>query len=504
MTDVEMPIAMDHVTYRYNLVPLDELSPSPLNPRKRYDGDRLRELAESVRQFGVLEPLIVRRSESGYEIVAGERRWRAAKLAQMHAVPCIVRNYTDEQTLEVQVVENNQREDVHPLEECDGFAKLLRTETYRSLGEAERVRRLADRIGRTPHYVHQRIRLDRLIEEAREAFAAGDLFLGHALRLAPLDPRNQAKALDFLLYHWDGGRRVRREGPTVCSVVEFGRWLAREIERDLSVAPFAVGDETLVETAGSCSTCPKRSTEQGLLWDDSCKDVRCLDRLCWDAKLSAHVARRVAAIREEGLDVVVLKGGGLGASALPDDARWVYSWDVTADPNGRVVAIAPDSATETRVELRQKVVDGQGAKADAATLAKRRLGRGYRIRLREAIEDNLPKELDAEAARLLARLTVMKAWNVAHVLGLLGWEADDAHARLAAATDAELLRLLLLQSAAAELLTTADPEKEGWPYEGQTVNANALAKELGINPKAIRAAVEAELRGKGRNQEAGS
>lgn len=166
---------------------------SKLNPRRHFDKEKLAELAASVKSQGVLEPLLVRAAEQGgvpgYEIIAGARRFRAAKEAGLEEVPVRVVQLDDLQALEVMVVENGQREDVHPLEEAQGF-HLLHTR-----GKFD-VARIAEKIGRTPQYVYDRLKLLNLTKEAQKLFLADRFTAGHAVILARLSPEDQARAID--------------------------------------------------------------------------------------------------------------------------------------------------------------------------------------------------------------------------------------------------------------------------------------------------------------------
>jgi len=147
-------------------IPLEKIRESRTNPRTQFDQAKLAELAENIRQHGVLQPILLRplpEGEAGtYELVAGARRFRASKLAKRESIPATVRELTDAQALELQVIENVQRVDVHPLDEAQGYAALieLQPDTYT-------VESIAARVGRSPGYVNGRLRLIQLIPEAK-------------------------------------------------------------------------------------------------------------------------------------------------------------------------------------------------------------------------------------------------------------------------------------------------------------------------------------------------
>lgn len=168
-------------------LPLEQLRSSDLNPRKVFDEAKIAELAQSIRELGVVEPIVARSMGDHYQIVAGERRVRAARLAGLATIPAIVRPLTDAQALEIMVVENNQRQDVNPLEEGDGFARLL--------GYGYELEKLAERIGRSTKYIYDRIKLRDLTPVGRQLLLDGRMTAGHGILLARLKPADQERAI---------------------------------------------------------------------------------------------------------------------------------------------------------------------------------------------------------------------------------------------------------------------------------------------------------------------
>src|SRR5712691_8394577 len=178
------------ISHEYRSVPISILVESATNPRKRFDEKNLEELAASMRAQGILAPLLVREmDESKYEVVAGARRLRAAKLAELEKLPVRVVKLTDAEAIEAQCVENLQREDIHPLEEALGFKSLL------ELGEpAYTIATIASRAGKSEAYVYGRIRLADLIPPVAEAFLKYQITIGHALLIAKLPASQQQEA----------------------------------------------------------------------------------------------------------------------------------------------------------------------------------------------------------------------------------------------------------------------------------------------------------------------
>lgn len=287
---------------RYMELPTADLHPSAGNPRKTFDEHALAELAASIRSHGVLQPLLVRPAPAAngqYEIVCGERRWRAAKLAELARVPARVRNdLTDDQVLEIQVIENSQRADVLPMEEAEGFAALLTTK-YSKMILTDAVGLIAGKIGKPMTYVHQRLKLNDLVPEAKERLRAGTFLVGHANLLARLAPEAQAEVLAWVNQPWQA-----RSTPTVASMDE---WIRRELVLDLKKAPFKLDDAELLPAAGACTNCPKCSGTCPTLFADMQSNV-CTDRACFDAKVDASIAAKVKKAQDKGKPIVLVDG----------------------------------------------------------------------------------------------------------------------------------------------------------------------------------------------------
>jgi ParB family chromosome partitioning protein len=159
-----------------NEADISELRPNPYQPRKNFDDESLSELTESIRQHGIVQPLIVRKSIRGYEIVAGERRFRAAKLAGLTTVPVVVRELDDDQMMEIALIENLQREDLNPMEIAHAYQKLM---NHLSITQEA----LAERVGKSRPHVTNFLRLLQLPEEIQEDVSRGTLSMGHARAL---------------------------------------------------------------------------------------------------------------------------------------------------------------------------------------------------------------------------------------------------------------------------------------------------------------------------------
>ncbi|HEY8552821.1 MAG TPA: ParB/RepB/Spo0J family partition protein [Thermaerobacter sp.] len=154
-------------------IPVERIQPNPYQPRRQFDPDALAELVESVRQHGIVQPLLVRPEGDGYRLVAGERRWRAAQAAGLATVPAVVREFSDVEMMEIALVENLQREDLNPIEEAQGYRTLSE-----ELGLTQE--QISQRVGKSRSHIANLMRLLSLPDDLRRLVAEGKLSTGHA------------------------------------------------------------------------------------------------------------------------------------------------------------------------------------------------------------------------------------------------------------------------------------------------------------------------------------
>ena len=224
-------------------VGVDELRPGRYQPRLQLREESLAELAESIREQGVLQPLIVRAlpasetSANTYEIVAGERRWRAARLAGLTSVPVIVRELTDQQALAVALIENLQREDLNPIDQAQSMARLV--EEFGMTHDE-----IAKALGRSRAGVTNFLRLLELADGVKEAMVVGTLDMGHARALLPLDSQRQVRLARKIVRLGWSARKVEQTVKTLLEAPAGGvkrksavdiqtRWLERQLAREL-------------------------------------------------------------------------------------------------------------------------------------------------------------------------------------------------------------------------------------------------------------------------------
>lgn len=308
---------------------LDLLAPSKTNPRSRrgFDEASLKELAASIKSADVLQPILVRPAavkpvtkatwpfptpltkEEGkaspfaqYEIVAGERRWRAARIAGLVDVPVIVRELTDLEVLRIQLIENVQRKDLDALEEAEGYEKLMQQQDAE--GNPYTAELIGKLMGVSKATVYARLKLLALCQDARDAFFDGKIDASTALLIARIPVEKlQLQAL----------KEVTEEVPYSTGIFAKGDKMsfrrAREILQekfmlDLDRAPFDPQDAALLPKAGNCTACPKRTGNAPDLFDDVGNEDVCTDPVCFGMKKAAHVLRLQKQAEDQGAEVI--------------------------------------------------------------------------------------------------------------------------------------------------------------------------------------------------------
>lgn len=350
------------------------LADSPLNPRRIYDEGKIHELASSMRRVGWFGEAIARPRRDHWagvllvdmepgereerlrqmllagdvEMICGHRRRRAAELAGLPTIRVEVRELDDDQALGLMMAENLDRADMHPLEEADGFQQLLDMPVEDAgLPRRRTVDEVAARVGRPVAFVRGRLRLAQLVPDARAAFERGDLVIGVALLVAGLPADQQAAALAFALEDgWDGGRKTLRQ---------VAKWI-EEQSLDLVRAAWSLEDEEVLPEAGACSSCPKRTGAQEGLFVGAVAGDRCLDRGCWDRKLSAHIK----ALKKAG-DLLEISDDW-GAHVKKADAPLPRGCYAAIKPEEEEIADRrSDLEYEVRAELADKLEDEEAA-----------------------------------------------------------------------------------------------------------------------------------------------
>ncbi len=253
---------------------INSVIPDPLQPRKTFDGDSLKQLAESIAEHGVLQPITVRTSNMDFIIVMGERRYRASKLAGQKTIPAIVRDFANNDVLEVQIIENLQRRDVEPTEEAEAIAYLMDRYSPEDI---------AKRLGRTENFVRQRLKLAGLIEGFKAFVRSGEMTIGLGTAVALFEPEEQQMLLESLEGEFSA-HRVKRmvDGHTF----------------DLSNAPFDLSDRTLLPKAGACTVCPFNAANQGNLFGNG--KMVCTKTACFVNKKAKTLVNLIKGCKRTG------------------------------------------------------------------------------------------------------------------------------------------------------------------------------------------------------------
>jgi ParB family chromosome partitioning protein len=253
------------------MVPLSSVEPNRSQPRKNFDEDALQELADSVKQFGIIQPLIVQKKDGYYEIIAGERRWRAARIAALKEVPVIIRDYTPKEVMEISLIENIQREDLNPIEEAGAYKRLM--EEY-DLKQDE----VAQRVSKSRAAIANAVRLLNLDERVQNMVIAEMLSTGHARALLAIsEPDLQfqiaQRVFDEKLTVRDVEKLVRKmNAPTT------GQPVKKQIS-DALAAVYADLSEQMKTSLGTKVSISPKSAQKGRIEIEYYSSDE-LDRLC--------------------------------------------------------------------------------------------------------------------------------------------------------------------------------------------------------------------------------
>jgi ParB family chromosome partitioning protein len=207
-----------------NEIAIELIDPSTLQPRGVFDDVKLDELAKSIRVNGVVQPVLVRRKGNRFELIAGERRWRAAAIAGLIKIPAVVRNVSDDKVLEIALIENIQREDLNPIEEAKAYKKLIET-----LGLTQET--VGERVGRDRSYVTNYLRLLKLPEDLQELLQVGRISTGHARALLGVDQPDTQRRI---------ARRIIEQGLSVRAAEQLVRLAGVKTGQPITKTPAKV------------------------------------------------------------------------------------------------------------------------------------------------------------------------------------------------------------------------------------------------------------------------
>jgi ParB family chromosome partitioning protein len=306
------------------LLDVEKIDPSPVNREATLD---LAPLVESIRTYGVQMPIRVRPKGERFEIVYGERRWRACKELGHATIPATVEELSDDEAQERRILENTQRQDPHALEEAEAFERLLlmRDRKGKALHTPESIARIA---GRSVSHVYNRLKLTALAPELRKAFYAGELSIMGAFIMARGVPTKlQPEAWERMkryaqqeAYHEELDDEGHLNAGGIQAIID------QDYSSRLDTAPFDLGDAKLVPAVGNCTSCPKRSVNQPTLFAEPDRKDICTDVECWRTKIAAFIEREKKNVLAVGGKVLsdeesrkVFNGG----VALPWNSPWL-------------------------------------------------------------------------------------------------------------------------------------------------------------------------------------
>jgi ParB/RepB/Spo0J family partition protein len=275
----------------FKSVAIGEIKPDPNQPRKFYDKVAMDELTQSVKEKGVLQPILIMPNGQGFILVCGERRFKASQAAGLAEIPAVIRTLTDDEALELQIIENLQRKDVHPMEEAVAFKSMMESKT-----KPYSIDDIAAKVNKPVAYITQRISLNALIPELQKDFWSGKFLVGHAVLFSRLSPEDQKTCFKEC-------RDYDKDYKNIRGATEF---IQRNIMRVLSAAPFKKDDPTLNPDMGPCTTCPFKSGNNPSLFADVKEDDRCFKPACFTKKLEEHTIRKVESILVEEPEIKLL------------------------------------------------------------------------------------------------------------------------------------------------------------------------------------------------------
>ncbi|WP_312993341.1 ParB/RepB/Spo0J family partition protein [Achromobacter animicus] len=506
--------------------PRDDVIPSKTNPRKRFDQEALQELAGSLRKHGILQPILCRAhpSEPGkLELIAGERRWRAAGIAKLTHVPVRIIAVDDLEMLELQVIENLQRQDLHPIEEAESYEALLAANKD---NPEYGVNEMALRLKKSRAYIYARLKLCDLQPEARTAFYEDQLTASVALLVARIPVRElQLKALHEVTTGETEEYYSGDEGPM--SARRAAEHIQDNYMLELKRAVFPIAQADLLPTAGSCTSCIKRTGAQPELFSDVESADVCTDPSCFDQKKQAHVAKLAEAAKQAGQKVIQGKEAEKifpgehsypRGYVKPDASSWQHSTggksyaEVLGDDlpptvmvenphSGELIAMVPEKAilkalSDKGITSSADAHRERMKKEEAKAKLERESRRGTLQSIHAAVSERISagETLKHEDLLMIAQASMARLWNDRRptVCRLWGWDPKN-HDEVRAGVDglsAGQLALLLMEIAIAPELAVNSYSTNEPTY------LNATAERYGVDPSAAKKTLRAEARAK--------
>jgi len=494
-------------------VPLDKIVVIPgRNNRTVFDPDAMAELTESVRTRGVIEPIVLRllpTQDSQFELVFGERRLRASKSAGKETIPAIVRQLSDADVLEVILIENLQREDISPLDEAHGYARLMKEHGYT-------VDQVAAKVGKQKRTVYARLQLTRLAPAVGNALQSGKLDASRGLLLARIpDPQQQRKAMNEILKGDYSGPYSTREAEG---------HIQRQYMTDLRQVPFPLADAALLPRAGACTVCAKNLRNQSAAVDSGRRTQnsrplsrpadRCTDPACCKQKIEAFKTQILKKAIFEGDTIISPHESNESAKYVSLDAccyddpkrrnyetllrRWFVPVYVAVDDRGQVRRVV--ARTEAVKALKAAGYDFAAAVAsdarsssasDAASIRERK-----KTLEKQKLAVNIVRQIEDAARRGIPRAKEFWPMMARVALDLVSWGSESLVLKARGHRGVNPERGHVLK---ADLASMNEPEARGlfvallaaspWSEYGGGFGKKLLAvcKHFGIDPMKVAA-----------------
>ena len=501
---------------------LEQIRESTTNPRRTFDEPKLKELAENIRIHGVLQPVLVRPAPGGpersFELVAGARRFRASKLAGNESIPATVRELTDAECREIQLIENLQRADIHELDEAFGYRSLMELDPNIYTVEA-----IAAKVAKSSAYVSGRLKLADLIPAVQTAFYENRLSVAHALEIARLQPKDQERALAECFPGYRSAASILKDRKAeAVSVRQLREWIEREIRLDLRHAPFDTEDANLLPAAGACSACPKRTGNNPLLFPELRNKSLCTDPACYEAKVQALVQLRVGPLVQEGKKPVQIsespswqvrtkapntlyEGQYRQAERAEECPNTQPAVMVDGKKAGTVLHVCTDEKCKTHRQFSHYEISPQEREQRRKLALAARVQKESRQRILQAVRKKLPGDLSRADFEMVALDYFRRLGHDNHhrLFQAYGWEETKTswggnsvdHEKLAQAqihsmTGADLNRFLVLCSLVPDLYCPGYSSAVTLSKDANLIRAAVRYK---VDAAKITATVSAEL-----------
>ena len=255
-TVVETKVHLEENVSRETFVKITDIEPNKDQPRRRFNEDALHELAESIKQYGVLQPLLLQKKGKNYEIIAGERRWRAARLAELKEVPAIIKDYSTQEVIEIALIENIQREDLNPIEEAMAYQRLIKEF---NLKQDE----LAERVAKSRTAITNSMRLLKLCPAVQSMLIEEMLSSGHARAIIPIEDSEQQEMLANKIF--DEKLSVRETEKLVRKLLKDETKPKKTVEKDKNDIIYRDLEEKMKELIGTKVSIQKKSKKKGVI-----------------------------------------------------------------------------------------------------------------------------------------------------------------------------------------------------------------------------------------------